>query len=110
MLEYVVEHGPMSQTKVAERIGMGRAPAGTIVDNLSNRGLLRRTPDPADRRVWLLIATEEGSNLSEGIVQVDKQLRTEMRKGLDQVEREHLANMLVRIQANLVSVLAGSSS
>jgi MarR family transcriptional regulator for hemolysin len=57
LLEYVVEHGPMSQTQVAERIGMGRAPAGTIVDNLSNRSLLRRTPDATDRRVWLLTAT-----------------------------------------------------
>jgi DNA-binding MarR family transcriptional regulator len=54
LLEYVVEHGPMSQTQVAERIGMGRAPAGTIVDNLSSRALLRRTPDASDRRVWLL--------------------------------------------------------
>src|SRR5665213_954314 len=60
LLEYVVEHGPMTQTQVAERIGMGRAPAGSIVDNLSSRSLLRRTPDATDRRVWLLTATDEG--------------------------------------------------
>jgi DNA-binding MarR family transcriptional regulator len=106
LLEYVVEHGPMSQTQVAERIGMGRAPAGTIVDNLSNRALLRRTPDAADRRVWLLTATDEGVKLAERIGEVDKDLRTKMRRGLSQVERELLADILIRIQANLASVLS----
>lgn len=110
LLEYVVEHGPMSQTQVAERIGMGRAPAGTIVDNLSNRSLLRRTPDATDRRVWLLTATEEGNKLAERIGEVDKGLRTIMRKGLSQVEREMLADILIRIQTNLTKNVPTSQS
>jgi DNA-binding MarR family transcriptional regulator len=110
LLEYVVEHGPMSQTQVAERIGMGRAPAGTIVDNLSNRSLLRRTPDATDRRVWLLTATDEGNKLAVRIGEVDKDLRTKMRRGLSQVERELLADILLRIQANLSSVLSSQST
>jgi MarR family transcriptional regulator for hemolysin len=110
LLEYVVEHGPMSQTQVAERIGMGRAPAGTIVDNLSNRSLLRRTPDATDRRVWLLTATDEGNKLAVRIGEVDKDLRTKMRTGLSQVERELLADILLRIQANLSSVLSSQST
>jgi DNA-binding MarR family transcriptional regulator len=110
LLEYVVEHGPMSQTQVAERIGMGRAPAGTIVDNLSNRSLLRRTPDATDRRVWLLTATDEGNKLAVRIGEVDKDLRTKMRMGLSQIERELLADILLRIQANLSSVLSSQST
>jgi MarR family transcriptional regulator for hemolysin len=110
LLEYVVEHGPMSQTQVAERIGMGRAPAGTIVDNLSDRSLLRRTPDAIDRRVWLLTATNEGRKLAVRIGDVDKELRTKMRQGLSQVERELLADILLRIQANLLSVLSSQST
>jgi DNA-binding MarR family transcriptional regulator len=110
LLEYVVEHGPMSQTQVAERIGMGRAPAGTIVDNLSNRGLIRRSPDSADRRVWLLTATDAGNDLAQRLVQVDKTLRTELRKGLSQEEREQLAATLVRLQLNLANVLSNDST
>lgn len=106
LLEYVVEHGPMTQTQVAERIGMGRAPAGSIVDNLSSRSLLLRTPDATDRRVWLLTATDEGMNLAVRIGEVDKDLRTKMRQGLSQVERELLADILIRIQSNLASVFS----
>src|SRR5258708_15628832 len=51
LLAYVVEHGPLTQRQVAERIGMGRAPAGSIVDKLSAESLLVRLPDPNDRRV-----------------------------------------------------------
>jgi DNA-binding MarR family transcriptional regulator len=49
LLAYVVERGPLTQTQVAERIGMGRAPAGAIVDNLSKRELLVRMPHEPDR-------------------------------------------------------------
>jgi DNA-binding MarR family transcriptional regulator len=105
LLEYVVEHGPITQTQVAERIGMGRAPAGTIVDNLSNRSLLRRTADSTDRRVWLLTATDEGILLANRIAEVDKTLRHELRRGLSQEERELLAKTLLRLQANLADAL-----
>jgi MarR family transcriptional regulator, transcriptional regulator for hemolysin len=108
LLEYVVEHGPISQTQVAERIGMGRAPAGSIVDSLSNRSLIRRLADPTDRRVWLLTATEEGLTLASRLVEIDRTLRSELRKGLSQKERAILAETLLRLQANLSGVLGPS--
>jgi DNA-binding MarR family transcriptional regulator len=105
LLAYVVEHGPLTQTQVAERIGMGRAPAGTIVDSLSERGLLVRLPDANDRRVWLLSATEAGLALAAEISDVDAKLRVELRNGLTRPERQQLARTLIRIQENLANVL-----
>jgi MarR family transcriptional regulator for hemolysin len=105
LLAYVVEHGPITQTQVAERIGMGRAPTGTIVDSLSKRGLLVRMPDATDRRVWLLSATEAGLALAAEISDVEAKLRVELRNGLSRPERQQLANTLVRIQENLANVL-----
>jgi DNA-binding MarR family transcriptional regulator len=109
LLAYVVEHGPLTQTQVAERIGMGRAPAGTIVDSLSKRGLLVRLPDAADRRVWLLSATEAGKALAGEISEVEAKLRVELRNGLSRAERQQLAQTLVRIQENLAKVLVDES-
>jgi DNA-binding MarR family transcriptional regulator len=105
LLAYVAEHGPITQTQVAERIGMGRAPAGAIVDHLSARSLLVRLPNPADRRVWLLSATPEGTELAARIAEVDRTLRAELREGLSREERQQLANTLVRLQENLARVL-----
>jgi MarR family transcriptional regulator, transcriptional regulator for hemolysin len=105
LLAYVVEHGPITQTQVAERIGMGRAPAGTIVDNLSKRELLVRLPHASDRRVWLLSATRDGLKLAARVAEVEAELRVELREGLSRLEREQLAVTLVRLQANLTRVL-----
>ena len=109
LLAYVVEHGPLTQTQVAERVGMGRAPAGTIVDSLSKRGLLVRLPDATDRRVWLLSATEAGKGLAAEISEVEAKLRVELRNGLSRAEREQLAQTLVRLQENLATVLVDES-
>jgi DNA-binding MarR family transcriptional regulator len=104
LLAYVVEHGPLTQTQVAERIGMGRAPAGAIVDSLSKRELLVRLPHQTDRRVWLLEATSSGIELAARIADVDQRLRAELREGLTRAERQQLADLLVRLQANLSHV------
>jgi DNA-binding MarR family transcriptional regulator len=104
LLAYVVEHGPLTQTQVAERIGMGRAPAGAIVDSLSKRELLVRMPHQTDRRVWLLEATSSGIELAARIADVDQRLRAELREGLTRAERQQLADLLVRLQANLSHV------
>jgi MarR family transcriptional regulator for hemolysin len=108
LLEYVFEHGPMTQTQVAERIGMQRASAGTIIDNLSRRKLLKRLHDPADHRVWLLSATTEGQRMAEKIAAVDNALRSELRKNLTSEERGQLADMLIRLQSNLSEILEDS--
>jgi MarR family transcriptional regulator, transcriptional regulator for hemolysin len=104
LLAYVIEHGPLTQTHVAERIGMGRAPAGAIVDNLSKRELLVRLPHETDRRVWLLEATNSGVEVAARIADVDQKLRSELREGLTRTERQQLADTLVRLQSNLARV------
>jgi DNA-binding MarR family transcriptional regulator len=105
LLEYVVEHGPITQTSVAERIGMRRASAGTIIDNLCERKLLRRLPDSNDHRVWLLSSTPDGLLLAERIALVDHALRADLRKNLSRAERDQLAITLLRIQLNLSDIL-----
>jgi DNA-binding MarR family transcriptional regulator len=110
LLAFVIERGPLSQTQVAERIGMGRAPAGIIIDSLSERSLLRREPDSSDRRVWLLSATPEGLEIGKKISAVEHMLRAELREGLVREEREQLAGTLLRLQENLAEILDGESS
>ena len=84
---------------------MQRASAGTIIDNLSKRNLLRRQPDPADQRVWLISVTSEGRRVAAQIADVDHALRLELRRDLSKEERGQLADMLLRIQFNLAGIL-----
>jgi DNA-binding MarR family transcriptional regulator len=47
-------------TEIAERANMTKQSAGEIVDDLVERGYVKRIPDPADRRAKLICLTERG--------------------------------------------------
>jgi len=101
LLSYVSDFGPVSQTRVAEHLGQGRAVTGTHIDRLERDGLVERRPDPHDRRVWLVAMTSAGADLVEAIAEVDRVLRAELRKGISRADRQTLAATLIRLQQNL---------
>lgn len=101
MLAYVAEFGAETQTRIADRLAVGRAAAGNIVDALEKRGLIERMPDPDDRRVWLVQATADGKALADRIIEIDVVFRGDLRKGVTREERQQLASLLLRLQQNL---------
>jgi DNA-binding MarR family transcriptional regulator len=105
LLAFVDERGPVSQSAIAKRIGMGRASAGSLIDAMERRGLLARSPHEADRRVWLVQATAAGQEVLAEVNAVDACLRDELRRGISRAERRQLAETLVRLQENLARVL-----
>ena len=52
--------GPLSLSELAEAVRVDAPYATLIVDNLEERGLVERRPDPADRRRKLVALTPEG--------------------------------------------------
>ena len=69
LLSYVAEFGPQPQSRVAERLGLGRAATGSMVDALEARELVRRRPDPDDRRVWLVEISGAGKEVVAAIAE-----------------------------------------
>jgi len=101
LLAYVADFGESTQTELAEMVDLGRAAIGTMIDQLEARGLLERLPDPADRRVWLVAATESGRVLVDRFYEIDKKFRQELRRGIDRDERQLLAELLERLDTNI---------
>jgi MarR family transcriptional regulator for hemolysin len=105
LLAYVAEFGAITQTRLAEKMGTGRAAMGTVVDGLEKRGLIERHPDPDDRRVWRVDITSDGRELAARVVGVDEVLRGELRHGIGREERQALSWVLTRLQVNLQSAI-----
>lgn len=101
LLVMVYEHGPMSQTKLAENYGIGRARAGAVVDKLEGRGLLRRLPDDLDRRVWQVESTKLAEELVVKINSIDATIRAELRDGMSRTDRIAFARLLKSLSDNL---------
>ncbi|MBF9068828.1 MarR family winged helix-turn-helix transcriptional regulator [Streptacidiphilus fuscans] len=60
VLSGLARTGPCSAADLAGRIGLDRSGVTRRADRLEVAGLLRREPDPADRRATLLALTEAG--------------------------------------------------
>lgn len=57
----IVEHNPgLSQTQVAETLGIRKTNFVAMLDLLEARALVRRASTPGDRRTYAIILTEEG--------------------------------------------------
>ncbi len=101
LLAYVADFGESTQTELAEMVDLGRAAIGTMIDQLEARGLLERLPDPADRRVWLVAATDAGREVVDRFYAVDAEFRQQLRQGISRSERQLLAELLERLDSNI---------
>ncbi|MGW4534726.1 MarR family winged helix-turn-helix transcriptional regulator [Nocardia sp. NPDC004340] len=97
LLATLDEHGPLSQAEAGRRTGIDRSDVVATVNDLADRGLLTRTPDPADRRRNTLTLTRAGrahlADLDERLEAAQRQLLP----GFTAVDRAHFVLTLNRI-------------
>ncbi|GLX48546.1 MarR family transcriptional regulator [Streptomyces hygroscopicus subsp. hygroscopicus] len=88
--------GPLPMRKLAQKLKCEPSNVTGIVDRLEARGLAERRPDPADRRVKMAAATDEGlrvaRDLREGL-----RFAREPLAGLSEQERGTLRDLLRRM-------------
>jgi DNA-binding MarR family transcriptional regulator len=61
------QSGGISMGEMARNIGVDPSYITALVDDLAERDLARREPDPVDRRVKIVVLTDEGRRLAEEI-------------------------------------------
>ena len=71
-LLHVYESGPegIRMTDLSETLVVSKSGLTTIIDRLEKRGLLRRVPDPDDRRAIRIAITDEGYALFRSAAKV----------------------------------------
>jgi len=106
VLAYAQEFGPITQTELAKRLGVGRAAMGAVIDVLEGRGLVERRPKPGDRRAWMVATTTSGNQMAELISKIDERLRSELRTGVSRKERRELTELLNRLRDNVETVFS----
>ena len=88
--------GPMSVKQVAAAATMD-APAATVaVNDLEDRGLVARTPDPTNRRCKMVSLTDAGRDMVDAIEAVDDPAPPVL-AGLDEAELNKLRSVLAKV-------------
>ncbi len=81
---------------IAERTRMAPPNVTTVLDRLSDRGLLYRAPDPDDGRATIVLLTEEGKRLVRAVAAASNERQ---RSALAQLTPEELQQLQSGLQA-----------
>ena len=87
----------LSQQELAAKLQIHPSRMVAIVDNLEKRGLLKRQPNPDDRRLYSLYLTQAGGEALEKIGKVAREHQEALLSALNKEERDTLASLLLRI-------------
>jgi DNA-binding MarR family transcriptional regulator len=99
LLRHVAIAEGRSQQALGEAVQIPPSRMVALVDALEQRGLLRRRPDPNDRRVRTLHLTRDGWRLLDKVMEISLEHERQLCKGLQPAEREQLITLLSRLAA-----------
>ena len=84
-------------SELADRLGIARRSATSVVDELVGRGLVERSADPADRRSVAVDMTPSGWQLLDGFTAHRHAAADEFTAGLTSAELTSLRDLLRRL-------------
>lgn len=96
-LMIVVERPGLKLVDLARALGIARSGAVVLVDELENRGQVKRRPMPGDRRAHSLVATPRGLKTLEKLVDVAKAADDKVFGELGVRDRQALLKLVSKI-------------
>ncbi|MFD7552282.1 MarR family winged helix-turn-helix transcriptional regulator [Streptomyces sp. NPDC059578] len=97
VLASLQEYGPGSQAELSGRSGIHRSDMVGVLNELAERDLVERAPDPADRRRNVITISARGRSQLRRLDQVLDVLHDELLAPLDPAEREQFVQLLTRL-------------
>lgn len=95
------EGAPLPPSVIGERTLVTSGTMTSLLDTLTRRGLVRRTPHPDDRRMLLVDITDAGREVVDVVLPVTHRITREMFAELSETDRELLVGLLGRVQGRL---------
>ncbi|WP_433385088.1 MarR family winged helix-turn-helix transcriptional regulator [Micromonospora sp. KLBMP9576] len=90
----LIRHGELRLSALAEHLRIAPRSATEVVDDLERRGLVRRRPDPADRRATLVAPTEEGTHTGAALRAARRAAAEQLFGALPPTDRAELTRIL----------------
>jgi DNA-binding MarR family transcriptional regulator len=95
----VEKAGSLRMGELTGKLGITARAVTTLVDGLEKEGLLKRKPDPADRRATLLEITDEARSQFENIRNVQREVSARIAGSLSPADRKRLYELLSALNA-----------
>lgn len=100
---YLHREDGLSQSELAELLGVGKVTIGGLVDRLEHAGWVERRDDPGDRRTKRVYLTKKGQAVEQEMITKGAQLTKRILRSLSKDERASLIDMLIAVKKDLQS-------
>lgn len=97
-LRVLGHHGTQRMSDLSDHLRIAARSTTEVVDALESRGLVRRLPDPGDRRATLAELTEHGTSVLNAISAARGTEAERIFDRLSAAEKAHLARMLRKLR------------
>lgn len=97
-LRVLSRHGTLRLSELSDHLRIAARSATEVVDALELRGLVRRCPDPGDRRATLVELTGQGAGVLDAIHAARGTEAERVFGRLSQTDRAHLARILRKLR------------
>lgn len=101
VLVYVLDNEGLSQSELARRLELERAPLGQLVRALENLRLVSRRRSTEDAREWIVEAGEMAEGVLPQLTAAASWLNEITFQGITPAERQILLRLLERMRSNL---------
>ena len=97
LLVFLQSEGPQAQITIGRQTGLDRTSVMRTVDLLEQRGLVRRDPDPSDRRKHSVVLTDAGAELLGRTLAKVQSAELEFESVLSEAEQAQLLSLLKKL-------------
>lgn len=101
LLMLLAEQGPQAPKQLVKRLSLSAPKLSMVLDRMEARGLVRRSPDAADRRSVQVSLTEEGARFSVALVPEARRMEQGLKKRLGASDHAMLIRLLRRLADGL---------
>lgn len=101
VLAALAEFGPSSQSQLSDRTRVYRSDLVAVLNELETAGLIRRAPDPADKRRNVITTTNAGAERLEELDAILDGVNERILAPLNEAERRELFRLLGLVNAHL---------
>jgi MarR family transcriptional regulator, transcriptional regulator for hemolysin len=96
----------MMQTELARTMDVGKVTLGGLIDRLEVRGLVKRQPDPSDRRAKRVSMTPKGVKLLADIQESAAELNARIMTGIQRTDIARAEALLIKMKRQLIAMNA----
>lgn len=100
----------LTQSDLADQLDLGRVAIGGLIDRLEKNGLVRRVPDPSDRRVNRIYLDERSKPLLTRMRLANHSFNAKILEGLTNEQLATTAESLEAMKRNLLRYLESSGT